>query len=210
MPISTPARPRQRRHDGDDRDRQRRRTLDAGGAAAGRPRRGAARRGAADRSGDARGALRRADGARGMSSAELALLIRQMSVLALPAIFAITFHEAAHGFVAYQLGDDTAWRMGRVTFNPLRHIDLVGTILIPLVLFFTTGFLFGYAKSVTVSVNQLRPPRIDMAWVALAGPVTNIILAIASALLLYLLPYVPAVVNPWLRAALLTSTQFTT
>ena len=69
--------------------------------------------------------------------ADLPVLIQQISVLALPAIFAITFHEAAHGFVAYQLGDDTAWQAGRVTFNPLRHIDPVGTILIPLVIFFT-------------------------------------------------------------------------
>src|SRR5258708_11982153 len=102
-----------------------------------------------------------------MSSAELALLIRQMSVLALPAIFAITFHEAAHGFVAYQLGDDTAWRMGRVTFNPLRPIDLVGTILIPLVLFFTTGFLFGSAKPVPVGFTHLPPPPCALGWVCL-------------------------------------------
>jgi Zn-dependent protease len=143
-----------------------------------------------------------------MSAAELALLVQRLSVLALPAIFAITFHEAAHGFVAYQLGDDTAWRMGRVTFNPLRHIDPVGTILIPVVLFFTTGFLFGYAKPVPVSFGRLRHPRIDMVWVALAGPGTNILLAVASALLFYLLPYVPAVGYAWLHAALLTSIQF--
>ncbi len=143
-----------------------------------------------------------------MSSAEIALIIQRVSVLALPAIFAITFHEAAHGFVAYQLGDDTAWRMGRVTFNPLRHIDPIGTILIPLVLFFTIGLLFGYAKPVPVSFSRLRHPRIDMIWVALAGPGTNIILALVSALLLYLLPYVPDVLYAWLRAVLLTSIQF--
>jgi Zn-dependent protease len=143
-----------------------------------------------------------------MNSAELAVLVQRLSVLALPAIFAITFHEAAHGFVAYQLGDDTAWRMGRVTFNPLRHIDSIGTILIPIVLFFTTGFLFGYAKPVPVSYSRLRHPRIDMVWVALAGPGTNILLAVASALFLYLLPYVPDLGYAWLRAVLLTSIQF--
>lgn len=143
-----------------------------------------------------------------MNSAEIAVLIQRITVLALPAIFAITFHEAAHGFVAYQLGDDSAWRMGRVTFNPLRHIDLYGTILIPLVLFFTTGFLFGYAKPVPVSYSRLRHPRIDMVWVALAGPGTNILLAIVSALFFYVLPYVPDVVYPWLHAVLLTSIRF--
>lgn len=144
-----------------------------------------------------------------MNSLDLAQTMQKLSVLALPAIFAITFHEAAHGFVAYQLGDDSAWRMGRVTFNPLRHIDPVGTILIPLVLLLSgTGFLFGYAKPVPVSFSRLRHPRIDMIWVALAGPGTNVLLAIASALLLYLLPYVPDLAYRWLHAVLLTSIQF--
>lgn len=140
--------------------------------------------------------------------ADLPVLIQQISVLALPAIFAITFHEAAHGFVAYQLGDDTAWQAGRVTFNPLRHIDPVGTILIPLVLFFTSGFLFGYAKPVPVNFSRLRHPRRDMVLVALAGPGTNVLLAILSALLFYLLPFVPAVGQAWARATLLTSIDF--
>src|SRR6266853_6341574 len=118
-------------------------------------------------------------------------LLYMISIWTLPAIVAITFHEAAHGFAARLFGDDTAWRLGRVTFNPLRHIDPIGTILIPLVLFFTIGLLFGYAKPVPVSFSRLRHPRIDMIWVALAGPGTNIILALVSALLLYLLPYVP-------------------
>lgn len=139
---------------------------------------------------------------------EFAQAVMKISVLALPAIFAITFHEAAHGFVAYRLGDDTAWRMGRVTFNPLRHIDPVGTILIPLVLFFTTGFLFGYAKPVPVNFGRLRHPRIDMVWVALAGPGTNILLAIVSALLIYLLPYIPQAGYSWAGANLITSIQF--
>jgi Zn-dependent protease len=144
-----------------------------------------------------------------MNSIDLAQTMQKLSVLALPAIFAITFHEAAHGFVAYQLGDDSAWRMGRVTFNPLRHIDPIGTILIPLVLLLSgTGFLFGYAKPVPVSFSRLRRPRIDMIWVALAGPGTNVLLAIASALLFYLLPYVPELAYAWLRAVLVTSIKF--
>lgn len=144
-----------------------------------------------------------------MNSADFAQMVRQISVLALPAIFAITFHEAAHGFVAYQRGDDTAWRMGRVTFNPVRHIDPIGTILIPLVLFFAgTGFFFGYAKPVPVSAGRLHHPRIDMVWVALAGPMTNVLLAIVSALLFYILPYVPNVGYAWLHAVLVKSIQF--
>jgi|SRR5580658_9025533 Zn-dependent protease len=129
-------------------------------------------------------------------------IISAITVFILPAIFAITFHEAAHGFVAHKLGDDTAWRMGRVTFNPLRHIDLFGTIVIPLVLILTAGIPFGYAKPVPVNFNQLRHPRTDMIWVALAGPVTNIILAIVSALLLYIVPFVPEAGARWLQAAL--------
>lgn len=139
---------------------------------------------------------------------ELSHDIQRISTLALPAIFAITFHEAAHGFVAYRLGDDTAWRLGRVTFNPLRHIDPIGTIVIPLLLFFTTGFLFGYAKPVPVNFGRLRRPRIDMVWVALAGPGTNILLAIVSALLAYVLPFLPAVGFAWARDNLLTSIWF--
>lgn len=126
-------------------------------------------------------------------------LLQQISVFALPAIFAITLHEAAHGFVAYRLGDDTAWRMGRVTFNPLKHIDLFGTIIMPLLLFFVSRgmFLFGYAKPVPVNFNQLRRPRIDMVWVALAGPAINIVMAIIAALLFYAIPIVPAVAKMW-------------
>src|SRR5215831_17998675 len=129
----------------------------------------------------------------------LAELIQRISVLALPAIFAITFHEAAHGFVAHRLGDDTAWRMGRVTFNPLRHIDPIGTIAMPLFLLFISHyqFTFGYAKPVPVNFGQLRRPRIDMVWVALAGPATNILLALFSALLLHGVPLVPSVGQEW-------------
>jgi Zn-dependent protease len=140
-------------------------------------------------------------------SPDIAVTIQKISVLALPVIFAITFHEAAHGFVAYKLGDDTAWRMGRVTFNPIRHIDLVGTILIPLVLFFTAGILFGYAKPVPVNFGRLRHPRIDMVWVALAGPGINILLAVLSALLLYLTPYVPVIGRVWAQGSISASIE---
>ncbi|HEX7970400.1 MAG TPA: site-2 protease family protein [Stellaceae bacterium] len=136
-------------------------------------------------------------------------LIQQVAVFALPAIFAITFHEAAHGFVAHRLGDDTAWRMGRVTFNPLRHIDPIGTILMPLFLFLVTRgqFLFGYAKPVPVNFGALRRPRRDMVLVALAGPGTNIVLAFLSALLLYVVPFVPDLGRQWAAENLVVSVQ---
>ncbi|AWK85123.1 site-2 protease family protein [Azospirillum thermophilum] len=107
--------------------------------------------------------------------------IFSVTAVALPAILAITLHEAAHGYVAWRLGDDTAYRMGRVTFNPLRHIDPLGTVLLPAVMYFTTGFLFGWAKPVPVNFSRLDHPRRDMVWVALAGPGTNFLLAVLSA-----------------------------
>jgi Zn-dependent protease len=130
---------------------------------------------------------------------EFAGLLREISVLALPAIFAITLHEAAHGYVALRCGDDTALRMGRVTFNPMRHIDPFGTVLMPLLLFLVTHgqFLFGYAKPVPVNFNRLNRPRRDMVWVALAGPAVNIGLAIVSALLFYLVPHLPETFQEW-------------
>ena len=98
-------------------------------------------------------------------------VIQAIAVLALPVLFAITLHEAAHGYVARYFGDPTAWQMGRISLNPLRHIDPVGTILMPLgILFFSGGnFLFGYAKPVPVDFNRLRRPKQDMFWVAAAG-----------------------------------------
>ena len=107
-------------------------------------------------------------------------LIQTIVVYALPVIFAITLHEAAHGYVARLLGDNTAYMMGRVSFNPMRHIDPLGTIAIPLLLYFVTGgsFLFGYAKPVPVVFRNLRNPRWGTFWVALAGPLCNFVQAL--------------------------------
>jgi Zn-dependent protease len=122
-----------------------------------------------------------------------------LSVWVLPLIVAITFHEAAHGFVAHALGDNTAWERGRVTFNPLKHIDPFGTLILPAMLLLAhSPFLFGYAKPVPVNFRALRHPRIDMVWVALAGPATNIILALAAALAFHGLSLVPAGAAQWL------------
>jgi Zn-dependent protease len=124
--------------------------------------------------------------------------VYDLSIWVLPLVFAITFHEAAHGFVAYRLGDDTAWKLGRVSFNPLRHIDPFGTVLLPAMLLFAhSPFLFGYAKPVPVNFRALRNPRIGMILVALAGPATNILLALVAAAALHLLPIVPADYAQW-------------
>jgi Zn-dependent protease len=120
------------------------------------------------------------------------------SVWVLPVLIAITFHEAAHAFVAYRLGDNTAWQLGRVSFNPLKHIDPFGTVILPGVLFLShSPFLFGYAKPVPVNFRNLNHPRLDMVWVALAGPAINIVLALAAALMFHALPFVPANAAPW-------------
>ncbi len=111
-------------------------------------------------------------------------VIQQIAVLALPVLFAITAHEAAHGFAAQRLGDSTAYMMGRVTFNPLKHIDPVGTILVPAATFLLSGFLFGWAKPVPVNFDGLRRPRRDMALVALAGPGANLVMALFWALMM--------------------------
>jgi len=114
-------------------------------------------------------------------------LIQTVLIYALPVLFAITVHEAAHGYAARALGDNTAWMMGRVTLNPMKHIDLVGTILMPLVLYFATSgaFLFGYAKPVPVRFDLLRNPKRDMVWVALAGPGANLLQALLWGIALY-------------------------
>jgi Zn-dependent protease len=115
-----------------------------------------------------------------------------------PILIAITFHEAAHAFTAWRLGDDTAHRLGRVTFNPLKHVDPFGTILIPALLFLTKApFLFGWAKPVPVAFQRLGKPRRDMALVAIAGPLTNVVLAVVSATLIRLAWQLPEVMAPW-------------
>jgi Zn-dependent protease len=120
------------------------------------------------------------------------------SVWVLPLVVAITFHEAAHGFVAHRLGDNTAYDLGRVSFNPLRHIDPFGTLMLPAILLFShSPFLFGYAKPVPVNFRALRSPRIDMVWVALAGPATNIALALVAALAFHVVGYLPANSARW-------------
>lgn len=126
------------------------------------------------------------------------ITLYDLSVWVVPLIVAITFHEAAHGFVAHALGDNTAWERGRVTFNPLKHIDPFGTLILPgMLLLAHSPFLFGYAKPVPVNFRALRHPRIDMVWVALAGPATNIILALVAALAFHALPVIPAGSVQW-------------
>jgi Zn-dependent protease len=112
-------------------------------------------------------------------------LIQPVSVYAIPVTFAITLHEAAHGYAAKHFGDSTAYMMGRVTLNPFSHIHLMGTILLPLLLYFSTNgaLLFGFAKPVPVDFGNLRHPKRDMVWVALAGPASNLVQAIVWALL---------------------------
>ena len=119
---------------------------------------------------------------------DIANLIQTIAIYALPVIFAITVHEAAHGYVARHFGDNTAWVLGRVTLNPMKHIDLVGTIVMPVLLYVATAgtFLFGYAKPVPVNFGNLRRPKQHMIWVALAGPGANFIQALLWGVLLYL------------------------
>jgi Zn-dependent protease len=125
------------------------------------------------------------------------------SAWVIPVIIAITFHEAAHGFVARLCGDDTAWRLGRVSFNPLKHIDPFGTLLLPALLLLLQSpllrspFLFGYAKPVPVNFKALRNPRRDMVWVALAGPGINLALATVAALAIHLVVYLPDTSIQW-------------
>ena len=130
--------------------------------------------------------------------ARFALSLYEVSTWIVPLVVAITFHEAAHGFVARLFGDDTAWRQGRVSFNPLKHIDPFGTILLPALLIITHApFLFGYAKPVPVNFRALRRPKLDSVFVAAAGPGMNLALAILSAVLFYLLPLLPAGAGAW-------------
>ncbi len=120
---------------------------------------------------------------------DIANLIQTVAIYALPVLFAITVHEAAHGYAAHHFGDNTAYMMGRITLNPLKHIDPIGTIAMPLLLYFATSgaFLFGYAKPVPVNFGNLRHPKRDMVWVALAGPASNFVQALLWAVLLVVL-----------------------
>ncbi len=136
-------------------------------------------------------------------------LIQAITVYALPVLFGITLHEAAHGYVARMFGDPTAWQAGRISLNPVRHIDPVGTIVVPLVLLFSTkllgggGLLFGWAKPVPVDWSRLRNPKRDMAWVALAGPASNLVMAILWAIGLRLLAEAGASASDfWARMAI--------
>jgi Zn-dependent protease len=126
-------------------------------------------------------------------------LIYLATIWVIPLIIAITFHEAAHGFVAHLLGDDTAWRLGRVSFNPAKHIDPFGTILLPgVLLLLHAPFLFGYAKPVPVNFRALRWPRTGMVLVAAAGPAMNIALAVLAALAFHFVGVLPVTSAQWL------------
>jgi Zn-dependent protease len=115
-------------------------------------------------------------------------IIQNILIYALPVLLAITVHEAAHGYAARHFGDSTAYVMGRITLNPLKHIDPIGTILMPLTLIFAgSPFLFGYAKPVPVQIGNLRNPKRDMIWVALAGPGSNLIMALMWGIMFYVL-----------------------
>ena len=125
------------------------------------------------------------------------------STWVIPVLLAITLHEAAHGFVAHRLGDDTAWLLGRVSLNPFKHIDPFGTVLLPaFLLFLHSPFLFGYAKPVPVKFSALRNPRHDMVLVAAAGPATNLIQALAAALLIHIVGLLPEGLDRWILANL--------
>ena len=138
-----------------------------------------------------------------MMHLDLARAVQQFSVWILPLVLSITLHEAAHGYAALRLGDDTAQRMGRISANPIRHIDPFGTLLLPALLLISgSPMLFGWAKPVPVNFNRLQPPRLGMALVGAAGPATNLVLAIISALLIYAVPLIPQSGQQWFVANL--------
>ncbi len=133
-------------------------------------------------------------------SGDMMAALYTASTWIIPVLLAVTLHEAAHGFAARRFGDNTAWMMGRVTLNPLKHIDPFGTIILPgILLLARSPFLFGYAKPVPVNFGALRNPRRDMVFVALAGPGTNIVLAVLSALLFYVASLAPQPLSTWLN-----------
>ena len=135
--------------------------------------------------------------------------VLQIAVWAFPILVAVIFHEVAHGWVAYRLGDPTAARMGRLTLNPISHIDLFGTILIPLFLIIAGApFIFGYAKPVPVNFHNLNHPKRDMIWVAGAGPVTNILIAVASLYFLKLIASAEGVLPAFLGTPVALMAQY--
>jgi len=134
---------------------------------------------------------------------DISSILLKISIWAVPVLLAITLHEAAHGFVASKLGDDTARKLGRVTLNPFKHIDLFGTIILPIVLLLLPGnFLFGYAKPVPVNWRKLNRPRIDMALVAAAGPGINLLMAFFAVGFLTYVPMLPNDVGEWVASNL--------
>lgn len=130
-----------------------------------------------------------------------------LSTWVLPVLIAITFHEAAHGFVAWRCGDPTARMAGRLSFNPLRHIDPFGTVILPAMLFFFGGVLFGWAKPVPVDFRRLHNPRRDMVWVALAGPGTNLLLAVVAVISLHAAGLLPDGPQDWVARNLINALQ---
>lgn len=138
---------------------------------------------------------------------DIGSLAFNISTWVIPVLLAITLHEASHGYVALRFGDDTALRMGRVTFNPFKHIDPFGTVILPIMLLVASGgtMTFGFAKPVPVNFAALRPFRLGVGAVAFAGPGSNLILAVVSALLFHLVPSLPEAVIPWARATLTVS-----
>lgn len=125
-------------------------------------------------------------------------LLETLSVWILPVLLAVTFHEAAHAWAAWMCGDPTAQQQDRLSFNPFKHVDPVGTILVPgMLILMGAGMLFGWAKPVPVNPNNLRVPRRDMMLVAAAGPSANVVIAFVSAILIYAVPYLPGTIGEW-------------
>ncbi len=141
-----------------------------------------------------------------MNAVALEQVLHTASVWVVPVLLAITLHEAAHGYAAWMLGDDTAFRQGRISLNPLRHIDPFGTVILPaMLLLLRAPFLFGYAKPVPVNFRRLRQPRRDLVVVAAAGPAANICIATTSAALVHLVVFLPAGVDDWVSQNLVNS-----
>ncbi len=138
-----------------------------------------------------------------MFEGSLTSILYSASIWVIPVLLAIPLHEAAHGFAAYRLGDDTAYQRGRVTLNPLRHIDPFGTVILPAMLLLAhSPFMFGYAKPVPVNFARLHHPRRDMILVAAAGPAMNILLALICALLVHVVDFLPQVAGQWVGSTL--------